>query len=63
MGISHSTWYIGDLHVEAMSRVAAQEVGFDNLCEIVDGRLRGIDSLIHHLRRIIFPMMEHESKE
>ena len=41
----------GDQHIEAMFKVcdglrgafvAAQEVGFDNLCEIVDGRPRGI---------------------
>ena len=46
----------GDQHVEAMSKVfdglrgdafvAAEEVGFDNLCEIVDGRPRGIETLI-----------------
>ena len=46
----------GDQYIEAMSKVcdglrgdafvAAQEVGFDNLCEIVDGRPRGIDTLI-----------------
>ena len=45
-----------DQNVEAVSKVvdelrcdafvAAQEVGFDNLCEIVDGRPRGIDTLI-----------------
>ena len=42
----------GNQYVAAMSKVcdglrgdafvAAQEVGFDNLCEIVDGRPRGI---------------------
>ena len=46
----------GDQHIEAMSNVcdglrgdafvAAQEVGFDDLCEIVDGRPCGIDTLI-----------------
>ena len=48
---------IGDQYIEAMSKVwdglrgdafvAAQEVGFDNLCEIADGRPRGNDTLIH----------------
>ena len=48
---------IDDQYIEAMSKVcdglrglalvAAQEVGFDNLCEIADGRPRGIDTLIH----------------
>ena len=43
----------GDQCIEAMSKVcdglrgdafvAAQEVGFDNLCEIIDGRPCGID--------------------
>ena len=42
--------------------VAAQEVGFDNLCEIVDGRPYGIDTLIQHMRRMVFPLTEHESK-
>ena len=35
--------------------VAAQEVGFDNLCELVDGRPRGIETLIQHMRRMVFP--------
>ena len=35
--------------------VAAQEVGFDNLCEIVDGRPRGIDTLNRHMRGAGFP--------
>ena len=35
--------------------VAAQEVGFDNLCEIIDGRPCGIDSLINHMRGMVFP--------
>ena len=43
--------------------VAAQEVGFDNLCEIVDGTPRGIDTLINHTRGMVFPFTEHESKE
>ena len=42
--------------------VAAQEVCLDNLCEIVDGRQRGIDTLIQHMRAMVFPMTEHESK-
>ena len=63
----------GDQHIEAMSKVcdglrgdafvAAQEVGFDNLCEIVDGRPRGIDTLIQHMRGMGFHLTEHESKE
>ena len=54
----------GDQYIEAMSKVrdglrgdafvAAQEVGFDNLCEIVDGRPRGIGTLIHHMRGMVF---------
>ena len=50
----------GDQHIEAMSKVCgrlrgdafvvAQEVGFDNLCEIIDGRPRGIEALISHMR-------------
>ena len=43
--------------------VAAQEIGFDNLCEIVDARPRGIDTLIQHIQKIILPLIEHESKE
>ena len=63
----------GDQYIEAMSKVcdglrcdafvAAQEVGFDNLCEIVDGRPRGLDTLIQHMRGMVFPLTEHESKE
>ena len=63
----------GDQHIEAMSEVcdgfrgdvfvAAQEIGFDNLCETVDGRPRGIDTLINHMRGMVFPLTEHESKE
>ena len=30
--------------------VAAQEVGFDNLCETIDGRSCGIETLINHRR-------------
>ena len=54
----------GDQYIEAMSKVcdglrgdafvAAQEVGFDNLCGIVDGTLRGIDTLINHMRGMVF---------
>ena len=43
--------------------VAAQEVGFDNPCEIVDGRPCGIDTLLQHMREMVFPLTEHESKE
>ena len=62
----------GDQYIEAMSKVcdglrgvafvAAQEVGFDNLCEIVDGTPRGIDMLINHVRRMIFRLTEQESE-
>ena len=45
------------------SPAAAQEVGFDNLCEIMDGRPCGIDTLINHMRGMVFPLTEHESKE
>ena len=60
-------------YIEAMSKVcdglrgdavvAAQEVGFDSLCEIVDGIPRGIDTPIQHVRGMVFPLTEHESKE
>ena len=63
----------GDQYIEAMSKVcdglrgdafvAAQEVGFGTLCEIVDGTPRGIDTLINHMRGVVFPLTEHESKE
>ena len=63
----------GDQYIEAMSKVcdglrgdaviAAQEAGFDNLCEIVDGRPHGIDTLISHMRETFFPLTEHEPKE
>ena len=63
----------GDQYIEEMSKVgdglrgdalvAAQEVGFDDLCEIVDGRPCGIDTLINHMRGMVFPLTEHESKE
>ena len=64
---------IGDQHIEAMSKVcdglrgdalvAVQEVGFDTLCEIVDGTLRSIDTLINHTRGVVFPLAERELKE
>ena len=63
----------GDQYIEAMSKVcdglrgdafvAEQEVGFNNLCEIVDGRPRGIDTLTRRMRGMVFPLTEHESKE
>ena len=63
----------GDQYIEAMSKVcdglsgdafvAPQEVGFDNLCEIVDGRPRGIETLIQHMRGMVFLLTEHETKE
>ena len=43
--------------------IAAQEVGLDNLCEIVDGKPHGINTLIRHLREMVFWLTEHESKE
>ena len=55
----------GDQYIEAMSKVcdglrgdafvAAQEVGFGNLCDIVDGRPRGIVTLIQLMRGMVFP--------
>ena len=56
----------GDQHIDAMSKVcvtdyvalhafAAQEVGFDNLCEIVDGTPRVFDTLINHVLGMVFP--------
>ena len=54
----------GDQCIEAMSKVcgglrgdafvAAQEVGLDNLCEIVDGIPRGIGTLIQYVRERFF---------
>ena len=63
----------GDHYIEAMSKVcdglrrdafvAAQEVGFDNLCEIVDGRPCGIDTLIQHLcEEWFFPRLNTSPK-
>ena len=52
----------GDQYIEAMSKVcdglrgdafvAAQEVGSDILCEVIDGRPCGIDTLINHVREM-----------
>ena len=63
----------GDQYIEAMSKVcdrlrgdafvAAHEVGFDDLCEIVDGTQRGTETMIQHTRGMAFPVTEHESKE
>ena len=56
----------GDQDIEAVSKVcdglrgdafvAAQEVGFDSLCEIVEGRPCGIDTLIQHVRGMVFTL-------
>ena len=35
--------------------IAAQEVGFDNPCEIGNGRPRGIDTFVRHIRGMVFP--------
>ena len=70
MGISHQSarvaGKIGDKDIEAMSKVcegllhdafvAAQEVGFDTPCEIIDGRPRGIVTLIQHMRGMGFSL-------
>ena len=63
----------GDQYIEGMftvcdglrgdAFVAAQEVGFDHLCEIVGGRRRAIDTLTPHMRGMVFPLIEQESKE
>ena len=55
----------GDQHIEAMSKacdglrgdafVAAQEVGFDNLCEIIGERPCGIDTLINMCEEWFLP--------
>ena len=52
----------GDHHIEAVSKVcdglrgdafvATQEVGFDSLCETVNGTPRGIDTLIRHMGKL-----------
>ena len=54
-----------DQHIEALSKVcdvlrgdafvAAQQVGFDNLCEVIGGKPRGIDTLVNHVRGMVFP--------
>ena len=76
MEIPHTRLYIagksGDQYVEAMSKVCgrlggdasvvAQEAGFHNLCEIIDGRPRGIEALISQMRETVFPSTEYESK-
>ena len=46
-----------------MDCVATLEVGSDNLCEITDGRPSGINTLISHMREMVFPLSQHESKE
>ena len=63
----------GDQYIEANCQksvmdcddafVAAQEVGFDNLCEIIDLGPCGVDTLINHMRGMAFPLTEHESRE
>ena len=40
------------LHGDAI--VAAQKVGFDNLCEIADVTPRVIDTLVSHMRGMVF---------
>ena len=40
--------------------IAAQEAGFDNLREIIDGRPCGIEALISDMRETIFPSTEYE---
>ena len=42
---------------------AAQEVGLDNLCEVIDGRASGINTLISRTREMFFPLSVHESEE
>ena len=69
----HIACKTGDQYIEAMSKVcdglrcdafvAAQEVGLDNLCEIIDGRQSGINKLISHMPELALPLTEHESKE
>ena len=63
----------GDQYIKAMSKVsdglrgdafvAAQEVDFGSLCEIVAGTPRGTDTLINHMRGMVLPLTEHECKE
>ena len=40
--------------------VVAQEAGFDNLREILDGRPCGVEALVSHMRETVFPSTEHE---
>ena len=40
-----------------------EKLAFVNLREIVDGTPRGIDTLINHMRGMLFSFTEHESKE
>ena len=76
MGTAHSIthrWKNGDQYIEAMSKVcdgllgdafvAAQEVGADDLCEIIDGRQSGTNTLISHMRGMVFSLTEHETKK
>ena len=72
IAITHSTSHAGktgDQYIEALSkvcdglRVAAQEVDFDDLFEILEGRPRGIDTLINHMQGMVFSLTEHESKD
>ena len=63
----------GDHYLEAVSMVcdglrgdafiAAEEVGFDSLFEIVKGTPRGIDTPTRHMREMAFPLTERESEE
>ena len=62
----------GDQHIEAMSKVcderrgdafaAAQEVGTDNLCEIIDGGPSSINTLISLMREMVFPWLSTSPK-
>ena len=63
----------GEQCIESMSKVcdglrgdavaAAQEVGFDNLCEIVDGKTAWYRHVDPSHARNVFPMTQHESEE
>ena len=63
----------GDQYNDVMSKVcdglrgdafvAVQEVGMDNLCQVIDGRPSGMNTLINQKTRNGFPLTEHESKE
>ena len=54
-------WVINTL--KQCQKSAAQEVGFVNLCEIINGIPCGIDTLTNFMRGIVFPLTEHESKQ